>query len=119
MKKLLLLVAIGMLPCLTKAQSVNAAPADTAAYTPAETYCVVTPTRPIFGQTVSLDVDYGKTNEPDDDTTLRDSNGKKLKFNTLAQAFNYLAQQGGLFVNTLRYSADESSRYLFRRKIEK
>ncbi|MET3978513.1 hypothetical protein ABIB62_001082 [Mucilaginibacter sp. UYP25] len=116
MKKLLLLAAIGLLPYFASAQRYNASRADSVTNTPAETYCIVSPSRVIFGEKVSLDIDYGIAGDENDDKTLVDTKGKKIKFNSLAEALNYMAQRGWLFVNTLRYGADDYSRYLFRRK---
>ena len=112
MKKLILLVALFALPYFSFAQTDTTALANNTSYVPAEKYCVVNPTRGLFATKISLEVDYGQ--DPTGDNRLRDTNGKEIKFNSLADALNYMANQGWVFVNA--FQADGSTfRYLLRR----
>jgi len=113
MKKLLLLAAVALLPCLAMAQTETAASTPTTLNAPAEEYCIIRTHKGVFERTICIDVDRGKG--PDVDKRLRDDNGREIRFNNLADALNYMAQNGWLYVNTIKVSNTDDPDYLMRR----
>jgi hypothetical protein len=113
MKKLLLLAAIALLPCLAMAQTGTAAAIQTAVNAPAEEYCIISTHKGIFERTLCIDVDRGKG--PEVDKRLRDNNGIEIRFNNLADALNYMAQNGWLYVNIIKTTSGADPDYLMRR----
>lgn len=116
MKKFVLLAAIALLPCLAIAQTENATATQTTANIPAEEYCIISTHKGVFERTICIDVDRGKG--PDVDKRLRDDNGKEIRFNNLADALNYMAQNGWLYVNTIKTSTGDDPDYLMRRIVK-
>ena len=115
MKKLLLLAAIALLPCLAMAQTETATATQTTANIPAEEYCIIRTHKGVFERTICIDVDRGKG--PEVDKRLRDDRGREMRFNNLADALNYMAQNGWLYVNTIKVSTGDDPDYLMRRII--
>jgi hypothetical protein len=115
MKKLLLLAAIALLPCLAMAQTETAVATQTAVNAPAEEYCIIRTHKGIFERTLCIDVDRGEG--PEVDKRLRDDRGREMRFNNLADALNYMAQNGWLYVNTIKVSTGDDPDYLMRRII--
>lgn len=115
MRKLLLLAAIALLPCLAIAQTETIAAIQTIISTPAEEYCIIRTHKGVFERTICIDVDRGKG--PEVDKRLRDNNGKEMRFNNLADALNYMAQNGWLYVNIIKTSTGDDPDYLMRRPV--
>lgn len=115
MKKLLLLAAIALLPCLAIAQTETAASTQTTVSAPAEEYCIVSTHKGIFERTLCIDIDRGQG--PEIDKRLRDNNGKEIRFNSLADALNYMAEDGWLYVNTIKEANRDDPDYLMRRPV--
>lgn len=115
MKKLILLAAIALLPCLAMAQNGTAAITQTTVNVPAEEYCIISTHKGIFERTICIDVDRGRS--PEVDKRLRDDNGREMRFNNLADALNYMAQNGWLYVNTIKTSNGDDPDYLMRRHV--
>ncbi|MFA6249261.1 MAG: hypothetical protein WC615_20130 [Mucilaginibacter sp.] len=116
MKKLLLLAAIALLPCLAMAQTETAADAQTTVKAPAEEYCIISTHKGIFERTICIDVDRGQG--PEVDKRLRDNSGREMRFNNLADALNYMAQEGWLYINTIKTSNGDDPDYLMRRLVQ-
>lgn len=115
MKKLILIVAVALLPCLAIAQTEAAVSTQVAVNTPTEEYCIVSTHKGIFERTLCIDVDRGQG--PEIDKRLRDDNGKEIRFNNLADALNYMGQNGWLYVNTIKTSNGDDPDYLMRRPV--
>jgi hypothetical protein len=115
MKKLLLLAVIVLLPYLASAQTELTKPLQASISTPAEEYCIVNVHKGIFERTYCVDIDRGQN--PDMDARLRDSNRKEIRFNSLADALNYMAKNGWLYVNTIKMANRDDPDYLMRRVI--
>jgi hypothetical protein len=115
MKKLLLLAVILLLPYLASAQSQHIEPLQTSIKPPAEEYCIVNIHKGIFERTYCVDIDRGQN--PDMDRRLRDSDRKEIRFNSLADALNYMAKNGWLYVNTIKMANRDDPDYLMRRVI--
>ena len=111
-------MAIGLLPCMAVAQDTPVAAnlTDTSLNLAREQYCIVTPRGRTLSNRITLDVDHGQRVSYNGDKGLRDSNGKEIVFNSVADGLNYMARQGWLFVNTLPVH-DEYTSYLFRRAL--
>nr|WP_067059764.1 hypothetical protein [Mucilaginibacter sp. L294] len=115
MKKLILLAAVALLPCLAMAQTETTTATPTTLKVPAEEYCIIRTHKGVFERTICIDVDRGKG--PDVDKRLRDDNGKEMRFNNLADALNYMAQNGWLYVNSIKVSNTDDPDYLMRRPL--
>jgi hypothetical protein len=115
MKKLLLLAVIVLLPYLASAQTVITEPLQTTISPPIEEYCIVNIHQGIFERTYCVDIDRGQN--PDMDRRLRDSDRKEIRFNSLADALNYMAKNGWLYVNTIKMANRDEPDYLMRRVI--
>jgi hypothetical protein len=115
MRKILLLAAIALLPCLAMAQTETAVATQTAVNAPAEEYCIIRTHKGIFERTLCIDVDRGEG--PEVDKRLRDSSGREMRFNNLADALNYMAQNGWLYVNTIKKTNADDPDYLMRRPV--
>jgi hypothetical protein len=109
MKKLILILAVALLPFVASAQT------DTTQTKAREEYCIINVHKGIFDELCVADVDFGQGQEADH--RLRDSNRKEIRFNSLVDALNYMARQGWLFVNPLQSNTGESYKYLMRRPV--
>jgi hypothetical protein len=116
MKKLLLIAAL-CLPLFAAAQS------DTSKNKAKEQYCMVVATGRMLSTKVDITVDFGQETKifSFQDTRLKDEQGKVIKFNSVIDALNYMAQQGWEFVNA--YPLSEGSgggkvlNYVLKRKL--
>ncbi|WDF57023.1 hypothetical protein [Mucilaginibacter sp. KACC 22063] len=82
-------------------------------------YCMLIETGKVFGKGVNVYVDYG-------DTTVRSGNpkdalGKKIKFDTILSALNYMGDQGWDLVNSFIIrnpnNVGYEGHYLMKRKL--
>jgi hypothetical protein len=110
MKKLLLLMAVAVLPCLAGAQTM---PDTTRTRRAAEEYCSITPHGKAFSSKLTVDVDYGQS--ADDEEKLVDSDRKVINFKSPVDALNYMARQGWVYVNSI--VTDKGVTYFLRRKL--
>ncbi|MFD0793209.1 hypothetical protein ACFQZX_06240 [Mucilaginibacter litoreus] len=111
MKALLLWMSIAFLPCLVMAQTPHLTPSKNT--NAAEEYCIVKTHSGIFERTLCIDIDRGEG--PGFDKRLRDENGSEIRFNSLADALNYMARQGWVYVNTIKDKSDEHPDFLMKR----
>lgn len=111
MKKLLFLLMF--LPALAMAQK------DTSHSAAKYKYCRLIETGKIIGKGVNIYVDYG-------DTTMlsgnpKDALGKKIKFDTILSALNYMGEQGWDLVNSFIIrnpnNVGYEGHYLMKRKL--
>jgi hypothetical protein len=117
MKNLIIIMAMGLLPCMAVAQDapVNPNITDTTLNLAREQYCIVRPRGKLFSRRITLDIDYGLKLLPEDGQSLLDNDGKEIVFNSIVDGLNYMARQGWLFVNTM--VKEEGTTYLFRRAL--
>jgi hypothetical protein len=83
-----------------------------------EQYCVLLISEITFSNKLSIDVDFGQERKPLKDNRMRDENTKKLKrFNSEADALNYMGQLGWKMVNAFPYIANKNSctQYVFKK----
>lgn len=109
------MAAIALLPCLAIAQTEAPAPIQATLNGPTEEYCIISTHKGIFERTICIDVDRGQG--PEVDKRLRYDSGREMRFNNLADALNYMAQNGWRYVNTIKTSVGDDPDYLMRRSV--
>ncbi len=85
MKKLLFLAIIAIL-------SINVANAQSV---PTKVYCELVGTQKFMSAKVTVQVDFGQ--DPNTNSKLVDENGKKITFNSMVDAMNYMGKLGWEF----------------------
>lgn len=86
--------------------------------TATEQYCILRISDIVFSNKISIDVDFGQERKPLRDNRMRDEETKKLKkFNSEADALNYMGQQGWKMVNAFPVISNQSSctQYVFKK----
>ena len=84
----------------------------------AEQYCILRIEAITFSNKIGIDVDFGQPRRPLRDNRMRDEETKKLKkFNSEADALNYMGQLGWKMVNAFPVISNKSSctQYVFKR----
>ena len=110
MKKYLLLVSI-LITLNSFSQETDSTPVM-------EQYCVLRISDIVFSNKISIDVDFGQERKPLRDNRMRDEETKKLKkFNSEADALNYMGQLGWKMVNAFPYITNKNSctQYVFKK----
>jgi hypothetical protein len=117
MKKLLLLLAVALLPCLAIAQtdSLKTAPASTTSRA-TEEYASIMPKGKFLSSRITLLVE-GMPEANTYEKELLDDKHQPMVFDNVVDALNYLARQGWLYVNTYPYG--DATRFLLKRPIVK
>jgi len=108
MKKLILLIAFGMIMCLASAQVKYL-------------YCEIVGTGNILGTKVTIVVDYGEQINLIKPNWIKDDEGKIQKFNSMIDAMNYMGGQGWEFVQAYAVTHGTSSsiyHYVLKREIK-
>ncbi len=85
-----------------------------------EEYCMILATEKFLSTKVTVEVDFGQEwSFWKDKRGLRDENGKKIVFNSVIDALNYMASEGWEFVNAyvLTVSGQNVYHYVMRRKL--
>jgi len=85
MKKIVLLIAFGMMMSFASGQVKYV-------------YCEIIGTSNLLGTKVTIAIDYGESVKFGEDKRLRDDQGKVQKFNSMIDALNYMGDQGWEFV---------------------
>ena len=109
--KLFLLIAFIFIGLNSFSQETNPAK-DT------EQYCILRISDIAFSNKISIDVDFGQERKALRDNRMRDEESKKLKkFNSEADALNYMGQLGWKMVNAFPYIRDKNSctQYVFKK----
>ncbi|RYD93189.1 MAG: hypothetical protein EOP54_19615 [Sphingobacteriales bacterium] len=88
-------------------------------------YLEIRPAGKLFDTTISLIVDYGQRTKTfaslEKESILKDDTGKKMEFNSMVHALNYMRAQGYEFVQVYLVPVSEKDneyRYILRRKGE-
>jgi hypothetical protein len=88
-------------------------------------YLEVRPTGKLFETSLNLIVDYGQHTKTftsvEKESVLKDDAGKKMEFNSMVHALNYMDEQGYEFVQVYHVPINEKDneyRYILRRKQE-
>jgi len=109
--KLFLLIAFIFIGLNSFSQETNPAK-DT------EQYCILRISDIAFSNKISIDADFGQERKPLRDNRMRDEESKKLKkFNSEADALNYMGQLGWKMVNAFPHIRDKNSctQYVFKK----
>lgn len=83
-----------------------------------EQYCILRISGIAFSNKISIDADFGQERRPLRDNRMRDEETKKLKkFNSEADALNYMGQLGWKMINAFPVIADKNSctQYVFKK----
>src|SRR5687767_7409691 len=83
-----------------------------------EQYCILRISDIVFSNKIGIDVDFGQERRPLADNRMRDEETRKLKkFNSEADALNYMGQLGWKMVNAFPYIRDKNSctQYVFKK----
>ena len=86
-----------------------------------EQYCMVIASSRVLSTKVSIEVDFGQAwSRWKDKRSLRDEQGKKIVFNSIIEALNYMAEDGWVLVNTFVLSDDDSNvvHYILKRSLQ-
>ena len=100
--------------------TLNAYSQKTATAPDREQYCILRISEIVFSNKISIDVDFGQERRPSRDNRMRDEETKKLKkFNSEADALNYMGQLGWKMVNAFPCIINKNSytQYVFRKTI--
>ena len=85
-----------------------------------EEYCMILATAKFLSTKVTIDIDFGQEwSFWKDKRGLRDENGKKIVFNSVTDALNYMASEGWEFVNAyvITVSGQNVYHYVMKRKL--
>jgi hypothetical protein len=75
-----------------------------------EQYCILRIEEIVFSNKISIDVDFGQARKPIRDNRVRDEETRKLKkFNSEADALNYMGQLGWKMVNAFPVITNKNS----------
>jgi hypothetical protein len=75
-----------------------------------EQYCLLRISSMTFSNKISIDVDFGQERRPLQDNRMKDEETKKLKrFNSEADALNYMGRLGWKMVNAFPLIAEKNS----------
>ena len=83
-----------------------------------EQYCQVIATPGLFGNKVTIDIDFGEEKSVWRDNRLKGYGGKIKKFNTVIDALNYMGRDGWIFINAYPVTMGETVIYHFAFKKE-
>ena len=98
--------------------AINSYSQETVSTTGMEQYCILRISGIAFSNKLSIDVDFGQGRKGLRDNRVRAEETKKImKFNSEADALNYLGQLGWKMVNAFPYITDKNSctRYVFKK----
>src|SRR5690606_23634445 len=77
-----------------------------------EEYCMILATSKFLSTKVTIEVDFGQAwSFWKDKRSLKDENGKRLNFNSVIDALNYMSSEGWEFVNA--YAVTVSSQNVY------
>jgi hypothetical protein len=82
----------------------------------AEQYCMVTGTRALLSNKVTITVDYGQPTKWLTDNRIKDETGKVEKFNSMIDALNYMTNDGWTFVCAYPITMGNSLVYVYTMK---
>jgi hypothetical protein len=119
MKKLFLLLAVALLPCIAMAQTdtlkTTTAPASTTSRA-TEEYASIVPKGKVFSSRITLLV-QGMPEASTYDKELLDDKHQPMVFDNVVDALNYMARQGWIYVNNYPYG--DATGFLLKRPIVK
>ena len=98
--------------------TLNSFSQETASVQDTEQYCILRISEIVFSNKISIDVDFGQERKVMRDNRMRDEETKKLKkFNSEADALNYMGQQGWKMINAFPVITNKSSctQYVFKK----
>lgn len=82
-------------------------------------YCELVGTQGVFTTKVTVSIDFGQAQSFfNRDQTLKDANGKAIKFNSMVDALNYMGSQGWEFIQAFTIGEKGSFTYHFLMKKE-
>lgn len=85
-----------------------------------EEYCMVLATSKLLSTKLTIQVDFGQEwSFWKDKRSMKDEGGKKLEFNSVIDAFNYMAAQGWEYVNAYAITVGNQNvyHYVLKRKL--
>lgn len=85
-----------------------------------EEYCMILATSKLLSTKLTIEVDFGQEwSFWKDKRSLRDENGKKIVFNSVIDALNYMSADGWKFVNAyaITVSSQNVYHYVMRREL--
>lgn len=84
-------------------------------------YCELVGTQGVFSSKVTVSIDFGQATGFFSDKTLKDQNGKTIKFNSMVDALNYMGGQGWEFVQAFTIGEKGSFvyHYLMKKEVTK
>ncbi len=83
-----------------------------------EQYCQIIATPRLFGNKVTIDIDFGEEKSIWKDNRLKTYDGKLKKFNTVVDALNFMGKDGWIFINAYPVRIGENVIYHFAFKKE-
>ncbi len=106
MKKLFLLLTLTFTIAASKAQESTELSKTEAK----EEYCMIMATQKLLSTKVNVDVDFGQEwSFWENKRKITDENGKKMVFNSVIDALNYMSSQGWEFVNAYSLTAGQQN----------
>ncbi len=117
MKKLILFIAMLGLGFSAMSQE---QPAELSKEKAKEEYCMILASAKFLSTKVTIEIDFGQEwSFWKDKRGLRDENGKKIVFNSVIDALNYMASEGWEFVNAyvITVSGQNVYHYVMKRKL--
>ncbi|RWX00515.1 hypothetical protein [Flavobacterium cerinum] len=81
-------------------------------------YCLLMATSKFLSPDVDLEIDYGQDATYFEDKKIRDRNGKKILFNSVIDALNYMSSIGWEFVNAYVITVGNQNVYHYLMKNE-
>ena len=100
--------------------TLNSFSQETASAQDTEQYCILRISELVFSNKISIDVDFGQERKAMRDNRMRDEETKKLKkFNSEADALNYMGHQGWKMINAFPVITNKNSctQYVFKKLV--
>jgi hypothetical protein len=107
MKKLILMLAVTLLPFVASAQTGTPSKAH-------EECCLLTANQKFLSKKVGIKIKFKQTATPADEQVAEEA--KKITFTTVVDALNYMAQQGWELVTAYSNTSDAATNYYIMRR---
>lgn len=115
MKKSLVVLSLMFLALFTKAQTVNDIPLKDIN----TEYVQIVGTSKLLSTKLTIEIDFGQANKlfESNDTQLKDNTGKRIVFNSMIDALNFMSSNGYEFVQAYAFNVANQNvyHYLMRR----
>lgn len=119
MKKIIFLICISLFYfCNVHSQTVNDIPIKDIDVE----YIQIVGTSKLLSSKLTIEIDFGQENKlfsSDNDTRIKDTNGKRMVFNSMIDALNFMSSNGYAFVQAYAFAVGSQNVYHYLMKKKK